>query len=202
MKLYFSTGTISMPCVMALYEANIDCPIVEVSWKRNLNVEELNKYSPLGKVPALVFDSGEVLTQTIAILTYLAELKPESGLLAAAGSLERAQTLSWMSLGLSDLWPKLALAFQSSKLTDDARAQQQIRDFARSTARPFLDHLGKHLEGKRYVMGATFTLADCFFAAELPLLELALGKFENDPEIRSYMVRLAERPSVQKARAL
>ena len=60
--------------------------------------------NPRNQIPALVFDDGTFLTETLAILNYLADRHPESGLAPAPGSLARARLDRWMSFTLANIY--------------------------------------------------------------------------------------------------
>lgn len=129
MKLYFSTATCSTACHIAMEELGLEFIPVEVSWKRNLNVDELNKINPLGAVPVLISEQGKTLTQNVAILEYLADQKPSAHLLAEPGSWERNETISWVTFVASDLQKAFNPFFHSKDMTASESAQKEIRDF-------------------------------------------------------------------------
>ena len=89
MKLYFSPGACCMSCHIALEEAKIPFELVYVGQHADEAVRKnfLN-VNPLGAVPALELDNKKILTQNIAILEYIADQKPEAGLIEKAGTFE------------------------------------------------------------------------------------------------------------------
>ena len=91
MKLYYSAGACSLsPHIVAL-EAGIALSLEKVDGKakRTEGGADFWQVNPKGYVPALVLDNGELLTEGPAIVQYLADLKPESGLAPANGTLAR-----------------------------------------------------------------------------------------------------------------
>ena len=91
MKLYYSSGACSLsPHIVAL-EAGIALSLEKVDGKakRTEGGADFWQVNPKGYVPALVLDNGELLTEGPAIVQYLADLKPESGLAPANGTLAR-----------------------------------------------------------------------------------------------------------------
>lgn len=92
MKLYHAPGFSSLTDHIAMLEAGIQFDLAKVDIETK-EIEGGGRYtdvSPTGYVPALVFDDGEVLTENVAILTWVSDRAPE---LAAAGPLGRYRLL-------------------------------------------------------------------------------------------------------------
>ena len=82
MKLYFSPLACSLATRIALYEAGADATFVEVDLKtkRTQDGVDFRTIHALGLVPALAMGNGEILTENAAILQYVADQFPDSGL--------------------------------------------------------------------------------------------------------------------------
>jgi len=197
-KFYYSTATCSTASHIALREAGMDFAPFEVSWQRNINVEELAKVSSLGAVPALVLESGHALTQNAAILEYIADSNPTSHLLAKAGSIERAETMSWVSFAGADIqkWFTPILGAKNLTTIEAARAEMRVKATEKLTG--FLQHVEKNLEGKDYIMGQNFTVADAYLFTVLGWYKWAEIKTLSYKNVQSYMKRVYERPAVKK----
>ena len=91
MKLYYSPGACSLSPHIVLREAGLPFELERVDTKkaRTAGGADYLTVNPKGYVPALQLDDGQVLTEGPAIVQYLADQRPESGLAPAAGSLER-----------------------------------------------------------------------------------------------------------------
>ncbi len=137
--------------------------------------------NPNGAVPTIV-DGDFVLTESRAIMQYLASTKPESGLLPRDEK-ARADVVRWQFWDASHFSPPLgALAMERlfkgmMGLGDpDARKIEE----ALGSFRRFGSVLNKQLEGQKYIVGSALTLADLTIAsslmyatqAEAPLVEL------------------------------
>ena len=80
MKLFFSPGTIALASAYALEEAGLDYEPVQLDFPRGEQTKpEYLALNPKGRVPALVTDHG-ILTETGAVLEYVASLAPDRGL--------------------------------------------------------------------------------------------------------------------------
>ena len=98
MKLYYAAGACSLsPHIVAL-EAGIPVELVKVDTKAKRTASDQDYWliNPKGYVPALTLDDGELLTEGPAIVQYLADLKPESGLAPAHGTPARWQAITSM----------------------------------------------------------------------------------------------------------
>ncbi len=85
MKLYFSPGVCSLSPHIALREAGLDFELVKVDIGRHTQPDgsDYHRINPRGYVPVLAFDDGELLSEGLAIVQYIADLKPEAGLAPA-----------------------------------------------------------------------------------------------------------------------
>ncbi|WP_186647137.1 glutathione S-transferase family protein [Fluviispira vulneris] len=197
MKFYFSTSTCSTSCHIALEELSLEYTPIEVSWKRDQNVAELNKLNPLGAVPVLISSQGKTLTQNTAILEYLADQNPTAQLLAAHGTWERSETMSWVAFVASDLQKAFTPFFQAKDISQSETAQKEIKDFAAKKINSLLEHIEKNLAGKDYIMGNQFTIADAYLFTIIGWTKWVQISTLNFKNITNYMKRVYERPAVQ-----
>jgi len=142
-------------------------------------------------VPALVLDDGTVLTESIAVLSYIADLKPELNLAPAAGSLERVQMLEWLSYIGSELHKGI---FYPIFWLDKHHAEA-----ARKSARNRLQYLSDHLIDKEYIVGPHFTAADAYLGWWLILAPRAGVDVEPFPILKDYRKRFTSRPGIAAA---
>src|ERR1051326_1098858 len=98
MKLYFSPGACSLSPHIVLREAGIaaDFEQVDLKTKKTKAGADFIAVSPKGQVPALVLDDGRMLTEGPAIVQYLADRKPDSGLAPPAGTFDRYCLQEWL----------------------------------------------------------------------------------------------------------
>ena len=198
MKFYYSSATCSTACHIALEESGLNYTPVEVSWERKLNVEELDRLNPLGAVPVLVSEQGKALTQNTAILEYIADLSPKSGLLPAPGTWERAETMSWVAFVAADLQKSFGPLFQAESMTESKTAQAEIEKFALGKIHDLLKHIDQNLAGKDFIVGNQFTIADAYLfvvTGWCKWVDISIDQYRN---LSSYRGRIYERPAVQK----
>ncbi|MGH8089660.1 MAG: glutathione S-transferase N-terminal domain-containing protein, partial [Stenotrophomonas sp.] len=91
MKLYYAPYTCSLSPHIVLRELGLPFELVKVdnTTKQTADGRDFRTLNPKGYVAALELDDSQVLTEGPAIVQYLADLKPETGLAPAAGSWER-----------------------------------------------------------------------------------------------------------------
>ena len=199
MKYFYSTESSSVPGLIAIEEAGIDCDLIETSKSRNVNIDLLEQFNPMSQVGTLVLDDGSVLTQNIAILIYLADLAPGSGLLPEAGERARYDVLSWLAYSVSDLQKGLGMGFRRKELASSEKSQAEILDFFTRMLERFLMRVERTVGSQRYVTGEDFTIADCHLYFALKYIKVLIGGFEKFPETSTYLDRLSDRPSIQRA---
>lgn len=199
-KFFYSTQTCSTAVHLALEEAGLPFEGVEVSWRRKVNVEELEKVNPLGQVPALVID-GKSLIQSIAILETIGDLAKGKNLLAPAGSWERTETLAWLSFVGADFQKAFAPLFLASRWTQDIPAQTAIKNATLETLNKQLTYIDKALAGKEFLVGKTFTVADAYLFTIAGWCKWSEVKIAGYPNLVAYLKRIYQRPAVQKVLA-
>lgn len=185
MKLFLSPGACAMSCHIAFEEAGQQ---FEPMISKKDDVEKLN---PMGAVPVLVLDNGTVLTQNIGILSYVADLKPASGLLPAVGSLERAQAYQWLSFVASDLHPAFHPFFGEASDAELAEATESVGNLLKIVER--------HLAGKTFLTGTHFTAADAYLFVVYGWTKHVKIPTDAYPNLNAFAARVFERPAVQRA---
>ncbi len=193
MKLYYSPGACSMAPHIVATEAGlrVDLVKVDIPGKKTADGGDYWAINPKGYVPALQLDSGEVLTEVGVIIQYLADQKPESGLAAKPGSMERYHQMEAVNFAATEVHKQIGALF-NPKMTPEMKEVQL------GTIDRRLTPLDKALAGKQYIMGDKFTVADAYLFTVLGWaapLKLDLGKW---PNIQAFMGRVAARPKVQE----
>ena len=193
MKLYFTSGACSMASNIALREAGIPFEMSKVD-KRTKRVDgvEFATINPKGYVPALRLDDGQVLTENVAVLQYIADLNPAAKLAPPAGTMERYRLQEWLSFINSEVHKAFTPLFSPE-------ATEEMKTFARN-------HIGKrlgYLEGawgdRQYLMGDQFTVADAYLFTVLgwgAFFGVDIGQW---PRLKSYFERIRARPHVIEA---
>ena len=195
MKLYYSPAACSLAVHIALREAGIDAQFVKVdlATHKTEGGDDYRAVNPRGYVPLLEWDDGSRHTEVAALLQYVGELAPSSGLMPAHRSAQRQETLEW-------------LTFVSSELHKVFSPWLWHKDTAPSTRKACHDRLNerlaeldRHFADRKYLAGDSFTVADayCFTITRwAPMLGLALSPY---PNLQAYLARVEKRPAVHAA---
>jgi glutathione S-transferase len=194
MKLYYAPGACSLSPHIVSREAGIPVELKKVNLKDKV-VEggaDFLKVNSKGYVPALELDNGQVLTEGPAIVQYLADQKPASGLAPKPESFERYRLQEWLNFITAEIHKGFSPLFKPS--TPD-----EYKKIARENLAGRFDWLNQQLAGKDYLMGKTFTVADAYLFTVLTWtkpLQIDLGKW---PNLAAFVARVSARPKVKEA---
>ena len=194
MKLFYSPGACSLSPHIALLEAGIPFTLVKVDLKSKKveSGEDFNGVNGKGYVPALQLDNGQILTEGPAIVQYIADQKPATGLAPAVGTIERYKLQEWLNFISSEIHKAMGSMFNPAQTAD-------WKEAVKATLSKRLDWLSKQLEGKQYLMGEKFSVADGYLFTILRWAKIVgfdLGKW---PVIQQYVARVGQRPKVLEA---
>lgn len=190
MKLYYATGACSLsPHIVALELGLQLTPIKTDLRKKTLeNGEDFLKVSPKGQVPTLQLDNGEILTEGVAIVQYLASLAPEKKLMP--DGFAKFKQLEWLNFVSAELHKSYSGFF-------DPTSTDEFKNKLRERLAMKFSHLESTLSKNSYLMGDQFTCADAYLFTVLSwsgYAKVELPKFLSD-----YTARVAARPAVQAA---
>jgi len=140
----------------------------------------------------LQLDDGAILTEGPAIVQYLADRNPASGLAPANGTLDRYRLQEWLNYITSELHKGFTPLFKPN--TPDA-----YKTITRDNLANRFGYLDRHLAGRPYIMGERFTVADAYAFTVVgwsKYMKIDLTPWHN---LKTYMDRIAGRPKVQEA---
>jgi glutathione S-transferase len=165
---------------------------VDLSAKKTEHGDDFLAINPKGYVPALLTDSGELITEGAIVVQYIADQRPDSGLAPSAGTAERRRLQEWLHFIATELQKGLG-PINNPKANDELRQVLKQRLFLR------VDFLSKSLEGKDYLLGNTFSVADGYAYYVLRGLRRLEGQaaFDQRPVLKAYFERISARPAVQ-----
>ena len=193
MKLYEFGPTRSIRARWTLQELDVPFEAVTVNMmKGEHRSPEYLAVNPAGKLPALV-DGDLVLTESMAIVTYLAEKYPDKGLIPA-NLKERADFHKWIMFTATELEQPLWRIARNTNLYPEDKRQPSDVAMARQDFASMATVLDDHMNGRAFVVGETATVADFVLAYTLDWAnEIML--LEDFPGLRDYMTRMYERPA-------
>ncbi|MFK3740153.1 glutathione transferase GstA [Massilia sp. TN1-12] len=194
MKLYFSPGACPLASHIALAEAGLDYTLerVDLGSKRTAGGADFLAVNPKGYVPALELKDGTVLTEGPAIVQFIADLVPDRQLAPANGTLERYRLIEWLNFISAELHKSFSPLFRPT-------AAPEAKDAARAALRQRLEWVAGQLDGRDYLLGTQFSVADAYLFTVLNWAGRVQFDLSPWPPLRAYMQRVAERPAVRQA---
>ncbi|MGC0807861.1 glutathione transferase GstA [Pantoea agglomerans] len=194
MKLYYAPDTCSLSPHIALRELALEFELVKVDNRSKLTSDgrDFRLINPKGYVAALELDDGQILTEGPAILQYLADLRPESGLAPPAGSWARVRLQEWLNFITSEIHAGSALLFNQA-LPDAVLSLFREKLFRR------FDFLQDTLAEKAFLMGSLFSVADAYLFTVLGWCKFFSIELDRWPALVAYRASISARPAVQAA---
>jgi glutathione S-transferase len=194
MKLYYSPGACSLSPHIVLREAGVPVELVKVDLaaKTTANGGDYRRINPKGFVPALEVGKDQVLTEGPAIVQYIADQNPAANLAPKNGTLERYRLQEWLNFITSEIHKGFSPLFNK-----DASA-----DWKAATTANLKKHFGwlsQQLEGKQFLMGDQFTVADAYLFTVVNWTQFVGMNLKEWPALAQYHARIAARPKVQEA---
>lgn len=196
MKLYLTPHACSMAADIVAREADIALELVwvDVRAKKLKDGSDYLKINPKGQVPTLLTDDGQFLTEGGVIVQYLADSRPQAGLLPTALGLERYRVLEWLSFISSELHKGFTPLFRPT-------TPPEYREIAIENLRKRLAWLDQVLSERDYLHGGAFSVADACCYTIVIWSHLHQIDLNGWPHLQAYLMRIEQRPSVQAALA-
>jgi glutathione S-transferase len=193
MKLYMHPAACSLSPHIVMRELGLPVELVPVDRKtlRTPAGEDFLAINGNGYVPVLGLEDGSTLMEGPAIVQFLADQRPEAGLLPPPG-IERLRVQTWLNFVASELHKPMAMLFNPAYAPAAAALQAHVGKR--------LDWLATQLAGG-FLAGERFTVADAYLFVCLnwsPWIGIDLARW---PALGDFMRRVAGRPKVQEALA-
>jgi glutathione S-transferase len=191
MKLYEFAPTRSIRARWTLQELGVEFEAVTVNLVLGEHRRpEFLKINPAGKLPVLV-DGDTVLTESIAIVTYLAEKYPEKKLIPTELP-EKAQAYRWLLFAATELEQPLWRITRHTNLYPETKRLPADVVLAREDFLPMAAVLEEHMRGREFLVGDSATVADFVTAYTLDWANM-VQLLDDFPGLRSYMERMYAR---------
>jgi len=193
MDLYFSPLACSMASRIAFYEAGTMANFIEVDprTKRTLDGADFLAVNPLGLVPTIRTDEGEVLSENAAVLQYIADRFPQAAL-APCNSMPRSRLHQWLCFIGTELHKALFIPLFDPKTPDEVRTRTLEKGAIRLT------YLNAHLKGREFLLDQ-FSVADAYLFTVLNWKIATPVDLKQWPAVEGYCTRLKQRPSIARA---
>lgn len=195
LQLYFFPMACSLSSRIALMEAGIEAQYhLAHIWTKRLVDDggDFLRVSPKGAVPVLVLENGERLTESAAVLQYIADVKPQARLAPRPGDIDRYRLQEWLSFVGAEIHK--AFLFPTFWYKDDGSLAKPRARIIQTLSVP-----AAHLADREFLVGDAFTVADAHLTWTLLLLRSAGVDIAQWPPLAAYLERMQARPAVKEA---
>lgn len=194
MKLYFSPGACSLAPHIVVCEAGLPYELEKVNLadKTTASNDDYRQINPKGYVPALLLDNDEVLTEAAAVLQYLADKASGQRLSAEAGTMENYRLIEWLIFISSEIHKGFGPLFKPGM-------PEEAKQIARDTLAARFDIIEGQLQGRDYLTGNQFSIADAYLFTVASWSRHFKFNLDRWPALEAYLQRVAERPAVRTA---
>jgi glutathione S-transferase len=201
LKLFYAVGTCALASHIALEEAGAEYAAVRLDFGANdQRKPEYLKINPKGRVPALITDAG-ILTETPAILAYIAQVFPKADLAPLTDPFAFARVQAFNSYLCSTAHVNHAHLGRGSRWADNAASIEDMkRKVPKNVGEGFALMESEMVDGP-WVMGKAYTICDPYLFTVARWLERDSVDIARFPKVHEHHQRMAERPAVKKALA-
>ncbi|MDH1292956.1 glutathione S-transferase family protein [Comamonas terrigena] len=201
LTLFYAPHTCALATRIALNEAGADYQLQYVDFSQNAQRSgEYLALNPLGRVPALRLEDGStVLTETVALLAYVAQRFPEAHL-APADPVQFARMQSFHSYLASTVHVAHAHGRRGARWSDDEAAIASMQDKVAANMAECCALIEAHwLDQGPWVMGEAFSVADAYLFTIAGWLQGDGVDIAHFPRLADHWQRMQLRPAVRAA---
>jgi glutathione S-transferase len=198
LTLYYSPGACSLASHIALEEAGTPyrLQLVSIAGGEQRAPYYLANVNARGKVPALRTDEG-VLTENVAILTYIARSHPHAGLLPEE-PIGMARCIAHMAYLSSTVHAAFTHIVRPGRFATDRAAHENLKATGRENAWNLLQELDGLLAGKEWVLGSHYSVADPYTLVIYGWGKLHAMPLEQLENYTGFKERMLRRPAVRR----
>ncbi|MEQ8857957.1 MAG: glutathione S-transferase N-terminal domain-containing protein [Pseudomonadales bacterium] len=199
LALYYAPGTCSRASHIALREAGADFELRPVDFtSAEQRGNAYHKVNPKGRVPALATERG-VLTETPAILAYIAQQYPKANLAPLDDAFEFARLQAFNSYLCATVHVAHAHSRRGERWADDEAAIAEMKRKAPEVMAACFDLIETQMFAGPWVMGGTYSIADPYLFTITQWLPGHRVNVARYPKIRDHLNRMLQRPAVKAA---
>ena len=184
----------------------IECALAEIGAEyefRKLSLRDAEQrgaeyaaINPQRKVPALIIDGDQLLTESVAILLTLEERHPEAGLLPPKGTAERANALRWLLFAATEIYPIVEINDYPERFATTPAETEPTRERARDIWRKRWLVVEENVSGDPYLSGDGFSLTDIYLAVVSRWAQQDAWRPTRIPKVERLAGAVAARPAI------
>jgi glutathione S-transferase len=195
MDLYYSPFACSLAAHIVCLEAKVDVRLrrMDLATKKVEDGDDLIGMNPMGQVPTLVLDDGQVMTECAPVLWFLADRDPAKTISPPTEDVARYELMKWLSFVGTEVHKKINSAIFS------IGSPEAVKDYARASADRPLAILDKHLEQREVLAGSSFSIADAYLFWALTIMPFGAVSLDQYPNLLAYQARHGTRAAISAA---
>lgn len=201
--VYGAEGSGSVPVEATLTLLGIPYTVVEAAtWVETDAQERVAAVNPLRQVPAIVLPSGEIMTESAAILIYLADLHPGARLAPLPTDPKRAQFLRWMAYVSSAIYSMFWVKGDPMRLAMREGDRQALIDRVHDRIADCWRIMDEQITPGHYILGDELTVLDLYvtvisrfgpwrnrFYRTAPKLTEIVRRVDADPRLADFWAK-------------
>ena len=199
LKIFGAVGSGSVPIEAMLTLLAVPYEVIEaVTWEDEAARKQVETVNPLGQVPALVLPSGEVITESAAILIYHADLYPQARLAPGLGDPKRAQYLRWMAYVSAAVYALVWIIDDPMRIVASKEQAPHVVDRIRDRRADCWRMMDEQINPGRYVLGDELSVLDLYVAV---ISRFAPGRarfYKSAPKMAEILRRVDADPRLQE----
>jgi GST-like protein len=203
LKIYGAVGSGSIPIEATLTLLGIPHEVVEaVTWMDETARKRVEAVNPMRQVPTLVLPSGEIMTESAAILIYLADLHPQARLAPAIGDPNRAQYLRWMAYVSSSIYSLFWIKGDPMRIAAGKEDAPRVIDRVHDRIADCWRRMDEQITPGRYILGDELSVLDLYvtvisrfgpwrtrFYRTAPRMGEIVRRVDADPRLQDFWAR-------------
>jgi GST-like protein len=203
LKIYGAVGSGSIPIEATLTLLGIPHEVVEaVTWMDETARKRVEAVNPMRQVPTLVLPSGEIMTESAAILIYLADLHPQARLAPAIGDPNRAQYLRWMAYVSSSIYSLFCIKGDPMRIAASKEDAPRVIDRVHDRIADCWRRMDEQITPDRYILGDELSVLDLYvtvisrfgpwrtrFYRTAPRMGEIVRRVDADPRLQDFWAR-------------
>ena len=201
--VFGAVGSGSIPVEATLTLLGIPYELIEgVTWVDEAARKRVEVVNPIRQVPAVVFPSGEVMTESAAILIHLTDAHPEARLAPPIGDPRRAQYLRWMAYVSSSIYALFWIKGDPLRIAASKADAPRVIDRVHDRIAACWASMDKQINPGRYILGDELSVLDLYvtvvsrfgpwrtrFYKTAPKMAEIVRRVDADPRLKDFWAR-------------
>lgn len=203
LTVFGAVGSGSIPVEATLTLLGIQYELVEgVTWVDEAARKRVESVNPMRQVPAVVFPSGEIMTESAAILIHLADAHPEARLAPPVGDPRRVQYLRWMAYVSSSIYALFWIKGDPMRIAASKEDAPRVIDRVHDRIAACWANMDKQINPGRYILGNEISVLDLYvtvvsrfgpwrtrFYRTAPKMAEIVRRVDTDPRLQDFWAR-------------